>query len=75
MTLVHHKQNILDYITTERSDPQNYRLYKVINDPNIKLKRLLKDMVKEGLITIHFEDHKGQIKRILTKQRDCINYE
>ena len=75
MTLVHHKQNILDYISNERSDPQNWRLYKVINDPNIKLKRLLKDMVREGLITIHFEDDRGNIRRHLTKQRDCISYE
>ena len=74
MTLVHYKQKVLDYITSERSDPQNWRLYRVLNNPDIKLKRLLKDMTREGLITIHFEEDRGQVKRILTKVRDCVEY-
>ena len=58
------KQNIKDFIETN-DNPQNWRLYKVINNPDIKLKRLLKDMVRENLITIHYEENKGKVKRII----------
>ena len=74
MILIHYKQKVLDYVSTERRDPQDWRLYALLNNKDIKLKRLLKDMVREGLITIDFEEDRGKVKRILTKQRDCISY-
>lgn len=74
MTLIHYKQKVLDYIRLENNNPQNWRLYKVLNDPNIKLKRLLKDMQREGLITIHFENDRGNVRRYLTPLRvDIMN--
>lgn len=62
MTLKHYKNRILDFIKINES-PQNWRLYEVLNDPNIKLKRLLKDMERERLISITFENDKGKILR------------
>ena len=64
MTLKHIKQKVKDYILLNPS-PQNWRLYKVIDNPDIKLKRLLKDMERENLITIHYEEDRGKVKRIL----------
>ena len=64
MTLKEYKQRIKDFIETN-DNPQNWRLYKVINNPDIKLKRLLNDMVRENLITIHYEEDRGKVKRII----------
>jgi hypothetical protein len=64
MTLREYKQRIKDFIQTN-DNPQNWRLYKVINNPDIKLKRLLNDMVRENLITIHYEEDRGKVKRII----------
>jgi len=64
MTLREYKQRIKDFIETN-DNPQNWRLYKVINNPDIKLKRLLNDMVRENLITIHYEEDRGKVKRII----------
>lgn len=64
MTQRHVKQKIKDFIETN-DNPQNWRLYKVINDENIKLKRLLNDMVRENLITIHYENEGKKVKRII----------
>lgn len=64
MTQRYVKQKIKDFIKTN-DNPQNWRLYEVINDKSIKLKRLLKDMERENLITIHFENHGGKVKRII----------
>ncbi len=64
MTQRHIKQKIKDFIEIN-DNPQNWRLYKVINNPDIKLKRLLKDMVREELITIHYEEDRGKVKRII----------
>ena len=73
MTLVHYKQRVIDYVSTERGDPQNWRLYQLLNNKDIKLKRLLKDMVREGLITIHHETEPcGRVRRHITKVKDCI---
>lgn len=64
MTLRHTKQKIKDFIETN-DNPQDWRLYKVIDNPDIKLKRLLKDMVRENLITIHYENEGKKVKRII----------
>jgi cyanate lyase len=75
MTLVHYKQKVIDYVSTERSDPQAWRLYALLNNKDIKLKRLLNDMVREGLISIHHvTDPSGKVRRHITKLRDCIEY-
>ena len=71
MTLKHYKQRIKDYIETN-DNPQNWRLYQVINNPDIKLKRLLKDMERENLITIRFENDNGKIRRILTNKYEIL---
>lgn len=65
MTLKHYKQKVLDFIKINDA-PQDWRLYEVLNDPNIKLKRLLKDMQRERLIEIHYET-KG--KKVLRRIR------
>ena len=73
MKLIHYKQRVLDYVTNERSDPQDWRLYELLNNKDVKLKRLLKDMTREGLITIHHEtEPSGRVRRHITKVRDCI---
>ena len=75
MTIIHYKQKVLDYVTNERSDPQAWRLYQVINNKDIKLKRLLKDMQREGLISINLvTEPSGKVRRHITKLRDCIVY-
>ena len=72
MTLVHYKQKVIDSIAYN-NNPQDWRLYALLNNKDVKLKRLLKDMVREGLITIHHEtEPNGKVRRILTKVRDCI---
>jgi hypothetical protein len=74
MRLVHYKQKVIDSIAYNPS-PQNWRLYALLNNKDVKLTRLLKDMQREGLITIHHETNPtGTVKRILTKVRDCIPY-
>jgi hypothetical protein len=75
MTLIHYKQKVIDSIAYNPS-PQNWRLYALLNNKDVKLTRLLKDMCREGLITIHHETNPtGTVKRILTKVRDCIPYD
>lgn len=69
MTLIHYKQKVKDYIEIN-DNPQNWRLYQLINNPDIKLKRLLKDMERENLITIRFENDNGKIRRILTNKHE-----
>lgn len=71
MTLIHYKQKVKDYIEIN-DNPQNWRLYQLINNPDIKLKRLLKDMERENLITIRFENDNGKIRRILTNKYDIL---
>ena len=72
MKLVHYKQKVIDSIEYN-NNPQDWRLYQLLNNKDVKLKRLLKDMVREGLITIHHEtEPNGKVRRILTKVRDCI---
>jgi len=72
MKLVHYKQKVIDSIACN-NNPQNWRLYALLNNKDVKLTRLLKDMVREGLITIHHEtESNGKVRRILTKVRDCI---
>ena len=71
MTLRHHKQRIKDFIETNPS-PQDWRLYAVLNDPNVKLKRLLKDMVREKLITIRYENRGKTVLRIIENRGDVF---
>ena len=71
MTLKHIKQKVKDYIETN-DNPQNWRLYNVINNPDIKLKRLLKDMERENLITIHYEEDRGKVKRIIKNKYEIL---
>ena len=65
MTLRHYKQIIKDKIVTETDNPQNWRIKKWIDDDSIHIKRLLNDMVRENLITIHYEEDRGKVKRII----------
>tara|TARA_R110000772_G_scaffold204047_1_gene314220 strand:- start:1104 stop:1328 length:225 start_codon:yes stop_codon:yes gene_type:complete len=74
MTLIHYKQKVIDSIEIN-NNPQNWRLYELLNNKDVKLQRLLKDMCREGLITIHHEtEPNGKVRRVLTKLRDCIEY-
>ena len=63
----HYKIAIQEYVKTNPS-PQSRKLYKVINNPNIKLKSLLKEMVADGLISIRYENDRGKILRIIENQ-------
>lgn len=71
MTLKEYKQRVKDYIEIN-DNPQNWRLYQLINNPDIKLKRLLKDMERENLITIHYEEDRGKVKRILKNKFEIL---
>jgi ATP-dependent helicase YprA (DUF1998 family) len=72
MTLKHYKQAIKDFVVYNPT-PQNWRLYKVLNNTDIKLKRLLKDMVREDLITITFKEDRGKVLRIIENKYDIYN--
>ena len=67
--LKHFKGIILEKIDTETNNPQNWRIKKWIQAEHIDVKRLLKDMQKEGLIDIKFVDDRGKIRRILKKSK------
>ena len=64
MTLKHYKQIVKDNILLN-DNPQNWRLKQWIQDESINVKRLLKDMERENLITIHYENDRGKVRRIL----------
>ena len=67
MTLRHYKEKILHGIRTETDNPQNYKMYKWLGNPDIKLGPLLKSMQRDGIIEIHFEEDRGKVKRIITQ--------
>ena len=73
MTLIHYKSLVQEKIETECNNPTNNRMYKWLDNKEIKLKRLLKDMVRQGLITIHFEEDIGKIRRIITNKTRVID--
>lgn len=72
ITLKTEKQLVLDYIDIN-NNPQNWRLYKLLNNKEIKVKRLLKDMERQHLIKIEYINHNKLIKRVLTKKVNNIN--
>jgi len=63
-TLVHYKTIILEKIVHD-SDP-NDRHIKEWTSPDIQVKRLLKDMVREGLISINYKKDGKTVRRVLT---------
>ena len=69
-TLVHYKQTILDMIT-EDQDP-NDRHIKQWTASNVKPKRLLRDMERQGYIRVTHEWHGKTCKRVLIKLVDNI---
>ena len=71
MNLKHYKQLVLDSIP-ENSNPQDWRLKNLINNPEIQVRRLLKDMQREGLIDIHYETDRGKVRRILTRKTKTL---
>lgn len=64
LNLVHYKTIILDKIAHD-SDP-NDRHIKEWTTPDIQVKRLLKDMVREGLISIKWKEEGKTVRRIIT---------
>ena len=67
------KQKILDSID-HNNNPQNWRLINLINDKSISIKRLLKDMERQNLISIQFiTEPSGRVRRVLTKKVNNIN--
>lgn len=64
LNLVHYKTIILDKIVHD-SDP-NDRHIKEWTTPDIQVKRLLKDMVREGLISIKWKEEGKTVRRIIT---------
>ena len=69
-TLVHYKQKILDLITEDK-DP-NDRHIRECTASNVKPKRLLKDMERDGYIRVTYEWHGKTCKRVLIKLVDNI---
>ena len=72
MTLKHYKQIIKDRIETDTDNPQNWKLKKWIGDESVQIKRLLNDMVRENLITIHYEEDRGKVRRILKNKFEIL---
>jgi hypothetical protein len=64
MQLTHYKQRVLDQIQLD-SDP-NDRHIKEWTRQDIQVKRLLRDMAREGLIKIEYIKSGGTVRRILT---------
>ena len=64
-TLKHYKTIILENIIHD-SDPNDYHIKRWIKAPHLQIKRLLKDMEREGLITIQMVNDRGCVRRILT---------
>ena len=64
MTLTHYKQKVLDMIQID-SDP-NDRHIKEWTSQDIQVKRLLRDMVRDQLITVRYIKEGGTTKRYLT---------
>jgi len=62
-TLVHYKQRVLD-MSLIKSDP-NDRHIKQWTHKDIQVKRLLRDMVRDKLITIEYEHVGALVKRHL----------
>ena len=71
--LIHYKSLVQEKVETECNNPTNNRMYKWLDNKDIKLKRLLKDMVREGLITIHYEEDRKKIRRIITNKLMVID--
>ena len=65
MSLRHYREIIVDKVSSETNNPQNWRIKTWLNNPNIHVKRLLNDMVREGVIEITFENDRGKIRRII----------
>jgi hypothetical protein len=70
-TLKHYKSIVLEKILHD-SDP-NDRHIKEWTAPHIQVKRLLKDMEREGYITITMINDRGCIRRVLTPTGKRIN--
>ena len=65
MTLRHYKQIVKDNILLN-DNPQTWRIKQWIQDESINVKRLLKDMERENLITINFvTEPSGKVRRVL----------
>ena len=66
MTLKHEKKKFLNYIETENSNPQDWRIKQLLDRPDISVKRLLRDLSREGYIDIRFENDRGKVRRMIT---------
>lgn len=64
MTIIHYKQKVLDLCLTN-SNPRD-RHIKQVTAPHVQVKRLLRDMVSDKLITITYTNYGGTVKRNIT---------
>jgi hypothetical protein len=72
MTLIHYKQKVKDNIVHHPA-PQDWRLKQWVNNETVQVRRLIKDMEREGLITIeHVHEPSGRVLRILTNKNDIL---
>lgn len=69
MTLKHYKSIVLEKIVHD-SDP-NDRHIKEWTSSNIQVKRLLRDMEREGLIKIEMVQDGKTVRRMLTPLKNC----
>ena len=65
MTLKHEKKKFLNYIETVNNNPQTWRLKQLLG-PDIQIKRLLRDLSREGFIDIRHETEGAKVKRIIS---------
>lgn len=66
ITLKHEKKKFLNYIETENSNPQDWRIKQLLDRPDISVKRLLKDLARQGYISIEFQNDGGKVRRMIT---------
>ena len=65
MELSHYQQIVLNGIRTETDNPQNWRLKKWINNDQVNVVRLIKDMKRRGVIDIVYVEDRGKMRRHL----------
>ena len=68
-TLVHYKQALLDGLQ-QNSNPRD-RHIKEWTHKDIQVKRLIRDMVRDGFIRVEYETIRGTVKRHL---RPCVSH-
>ena len=65
ITLKQEKELLQEKIDTVCNNPQDYKIKKWLKNPNVQVKRLLMDMVRQGFITIEFVAEGYKVRRVI----------